>query len=107
MLSLSSSCLGASFNEHEFRFESLNEEYPPDFYNNNFLLVDARKKIYICYAEENVIQIFNMPFKLQAVIYPPKGYYADEANIHHGKLKITYLNINEKVKNIIYPHLHI
>lgn len=92
---------------HEFRFESLNQEYPPDFYNNNFLLVDTRKKIYICYAEENFIQIFKMPFKLQAVIYPPKGYYADEANIHHGKLKIIYLNLHERVKRILYPNFHI
>ena len=87
---------------HEFRFESLTSDMPPDFYNNNFLLIDVDKKIYICYAEENIIQIFGMPSKLQAIIHPPKGYYADEADIRHDKLRITYLNMDEKVKRVIY-----
>src|SRR5947207_473639 len=42
---------------HEYRLESLSENEPPDFYNNNPLLIEPRKKIYACYTENNVIQV--------------------------------------------------
>lgn len=90
---------------HEFRFESLNLDEPPDFYNNNPLLIEPHKKIYVCYAENNVIQVFRMPRKLQANIHPPKGYYADEASIRHRHLVITYRNALENVKQIVYPKI--
>jgi len=90
---------------HEFRFESLNLDEPPDFYNNNPLLIEPYKKIYVCYAEDNVIQVFRMPRKLQANIYPPKGCYADEARIRNHHLVIIYRNSHENMKKIIYPKI--
>lgn len=88
---------------HEFRLESLNLNEPPDFYNNDPLLIDAHKKIYVCYAEDNVIQVFRMPRKLQKIIHPPNGYYADKASIRHHHLLITYRNAHDAVALISYP----
>lgn len=88
---------------HEYRIESLNLDEPPDFYNNNPLIIEPNKKIYVCYAENNVIQVFKMPKKLQMNIYPLKGYYAEEANIDRDHLVITYRNARNYVKKINYP----
>ncbi len=87
---------------HEFRFESLDENYAPDFYNNLPLLIETHKKIYVCYAEKNVIQVFKMPRKLYANIHPPKGYFAESAVIRHGHLLINYSDIKERKKKVFY-----
>lgn len=87
---------------HEYRLESLSEDEPPDFYNNNPLLIEPHKQIYICYAEDDVIQIFRMPKKLKAIIHPPKGYYADEAIIRDHYLVINYKDAKEHIKRIKY-----
>ena len=50
-----------------------------------------------------------MPYKLQALIYPPKGYYADEANSFENHIRITYRNAYDQVNHIIYssaPFIH-
>ncbi|MDR3491718.1 MAG: hypothetical protein P4M12_06700 [Gammaproteobacteria bacterium] len=88
---------------HEYRIESLNPNEPPDFYNNDPLLIDPYKKIYVCYAEDNVIQVFQMPKKLQMTIRPPVGSYADEASIQGNHLVIIYRNRHNFAKKIIYP----
>lgn len=90
---------------HEFRIENLNPNEPPDYYNNDPLIIETHKKMYVCYAEDNVIQVFHMPRKLQMTIHPPKGYYADETSIRHHHLMITYRNKHEDVKKVIYPIL--
>jgi len=86
---------------HEYRIENLNPDEPPDFYNNDPLIIEPHKKMYVCYAEDNVI-VFQMPRKLRMTIHPLKGYYADEASIRHHHLVITYRNRHGKVKKIIY-----
>lgn len=88
---------------HEYRIESLNPAEPPDFYNNDPLVIEPNKKMYICYAEDNVIQVFQMPKKLLKTIYPPKGYFADRASLQGNHIVITYQNVHENVKKIIYP----
>lgn len=87
---------------HEYRIESLNPNGPPDYYNNNPLLIEPHKKIYVCYAEDNVIQVFRMPKKLLTSIRPPKGYYGDDAIIWHHHLVINYHDIHEKLKRVTY-----
>lgn len=69
------------------------------------MLIEPHKKNYICYAEDNVIQVFKMPKKLQVNIHPPKGYYADEASIRHHHLVITYRNMQDHVKQIFYSKI--
>ncbi len=92
---------------HEFRFESLNENYPPDFYNNDPLLIEPHKKIYVCYAEKNVIQVFKMPRKLYANIHPPKGYFAESAVIRRGHLLINYSDIKERKNRVFYRKIQL
>lgn len=88
---------------HEFRIESLNPDEAPDFYNNNPLLIDPHKKIYVCYAEGDFIQVFRMPSLLQATIYPPKGYYAERASLQNHRLVITYRNMKtDRLKKMTY-----
>jgi hypothetical protein len=87
---------------HEYRIESLSQDEPPDFYNNDPLLIEPDKKIYVCYAEGDVIQVFQMPTKLRATIHPPRGYYADSAKMHGNLLAIVYINKNEKVRRKMY-----
>lgn len=90
---------------HEYRFESLSEDYPPDFYNNNPLLIEPHKKIYVCYAEANVIQVFQMPKQLKETIRPPKGYYAEEAFIRDHHLMINYRDVKEHIKQVRYQKI--
>jgi hypothetical protein len=90
---------------HEYRIESLSQDEPPDFYNNDPLLIEPHKKIYVCYDETDVIHIFRMPKKLLATIYPPRGYYADGATLHNHDLVITYKDAKEKIKKIIYQKI--
>jgi len=92
---------------HEYRFENLSENEPPDFYNNDPLFIEPHKKTYACYAEENVIQIFQMPRKLLTTLNPPKGYYAESATIYHHQLVINYRDAKEKVKQITYKKINL
>jgi hypothetical protein len=88
---------------HEYRIENLSQDEPPDFYNNDPLVIDTNKKMYVCYDETDVIHVFRMPKHLLQTIRPPKGYYADEAVMHNDNLVITYRNAREKIREIIYP----
>ncbi|MHB1947599.1 MAG: hypothetical protein ACYCQI_05750 [Gammaproteobacteria bacterium] len=90
---------------HEYRIESVSQDEPPDFYNNDPLLIEPQKKIYVCYAEDNVIQVFHMPRQLRAAIHPPKGYYAERTIIRDDHLVIAYRNKKGKIKKILYQHI--
>lgn len=90
---------------HEYRIKNLSQYEPPDFYSNEPLLIDAYKKIYVCYAEADIIQVFRMPKTLLIAIHPPRGYYADEVTISHHHLVITYRDAKEKIKKITYQKI--
>jgi hypothetical protein len=85
---------------HEYRIESLNPNYPPDFRHNTPLLIDVKRGIYVCYNENNNIQIFPLP--KYPIIRPPKGYYSEKAEISHNNLIVVYENGHGKVKHISY-----
>ena len=85
---------------HEYRITSLNPREPPDYYNNRPLLIDTKKGIYVCYDEEDNIQV--LPLPKYPTVHPPKGYFAEEAKIKNGQLAITYANKNEKIKHVTY-----
>ncbi|HLB41235.1 MAG TPA: hypothetical protein VJN02_00020 [Gammaproteobacteria bacterium] len=85
---------------HEYRVKNLTENEPPDFYNNRPLLIDPKKEIYVCYDDENNIQVFPLP--THASIHPPKNYFSEKAEIRNGQLVVTYKNGNGKVKRIPY-----
>lgn len=88
---------------HEYRIKNLSQNEPPDFYNNNPLLIDPHKQIYACYNKQNSIQIFRMPKQLQTTIQPPRGYFSEQAFLRHKRLIIVYKNKNGKIKKISYP----
>ena len=90
---------------HEYRIDNLSQDEPPDFYNNNPLLIEPHKEIYVCYAENDIIQVFKMPRKLQETIHPPNGYYAESAIIRDHHLMIIYRNKNENLKQIEYQKI--
>ncbi len=85
---------------HEYRITSLDPHEPPDYYNNRPLLIDTKKGIYVCYDDENNIQV--LPLPQYSTIHPPKGYFAEKAEIRSDKLVITYKNKHEKIKRITY-----
>lgn len=85
---------------HEYRMKSLNKNAPPDFYNNRPLLIDPKKEIYVCYDDENNIQVF--PLLTHASIHPPKNYFSERAEIRNGQLVVIYKNGNGKIKRIAY-----
>lgn len=87
---------------HEFRITSLSDNEPPDFYNNNPLLIEPNYGIYVCYNEGNDIQVFKLPKKLIKSIIPPKGYYSDKATIRNHQLIIFYKNATGDSKKITY-----
>lgn len=93
-----------SCSEHEYRIKNLNLHYPPDFQHNRPLLIDVKKRIYVCYDKEDNIQVFPLakhPIK-HPTIHPPKGYYSEKAEIEHGKLFVIYENGYGKVRRISY-----
>ncbi len=85
---------------HQYRIASLNPNEPPDFQHNRPLLIDVKKGIYVCYNEEDNIQVF--PLSNRSIIRPPKGYYSEKAEIKHGKLFVVYENGHGKVKRVSY-----
>lgn len=87
---------------HGYRITSLSPDEFPDFYNNNPLLIEPNKRIYVCYSSRNDIQVFKLPKQLQTEIHPPKGYYAEKAIIRYNKLLILYKNANDNIKKIFY-----
>jgi len=89
-----------SCTEHEYRIESLDDHYPPDFRHNTPLLIDVKKGIYVCYDETDNIQVFPLP--KYPTIHPPKGFYSEKAEIRHGKLVVTYENGHGKIKRVSY-----
>ncbi len=85
---------------HEYRIKKLVKNEPPDFYNNRPLLIDPKKGIYICYDDENNIQVFPLP--THSSIHPPKNYFSEKAEIRNGQLIVTYENGKGKIKRISY-----
>jgi len=85
---------------HEYRIKNINHNVPPDYYNNAPLLIDPKKGIYVCYDEDNNIQVFPLP--IHASIHPPKGYFSEKAEIHDGQLVVIYTNKQGKTNRILY-----
>ena len=85
---------------HEYRIKNINQNEPPDYYNNTPLLIDPKKGLYVCYDEDNNIQVFPLP--THASIHPPKGYFSEKAEIRNGQLAVTYKDKQEKIKSISY-----
>jgi hypothetical protein len=88
---------------HEYRIKNLSQNEPPDYYNNTPLMIDPKKGIYVCYDEENNIQVFPLP--RHASIRPPKNYFSEKAEIRNDQLVITYKNGNGKIKRIAYGRI--
>lgn len=88
---------------HEYRIKNLLQTEPPDFYNNRPLLIDPKKRIYVCYDDENNIQVFPLP--TYSTIHPPEGYYSEKAEIQNDQLIVTYRNSNGIVKRISYGNI--
>ena len=86
--------------EHEYRIENLDDHYPPDFHHNTPLLIDVKKGIYVCYDDNDNIQVFPLP--KHPAIRPLKGFYSEKAEIRHGKLIVTYENGHGKSKRVSY-----
>lgn len=89
--------------DYQYRIESLDDHEPPDYYNNRPLLIDPKRKLYVCYDNEENIQIFPLPSK--PTIHPPKGYFSEKAEIHDGKLFVIYKNRFGQTKSIQYGKL--
>lgn len=89
-----------SCSTHEFRIKNLNPNYPPDFQSNKPLLIDIKKGIYVCYDDENNIQVFPLP--KYPTIHPPKNYYSEKAEIKNGKFIVIYENGRGKLKRVSY-----
>lgn len=85
---------------HEYRIKNINQDEPPDYYNNTPLLIDPKKGLYVCYDEDNNIQVFPLP--VQASIHPPKGYFSEKAEIRNGQLVMIYKDKQGKINNISY-----
>lgn len=85
---------------HEYRIKNLSQNEPPDYYNNTPLLIDPEKELYVCYDEENNIQVFPLP--MHASIRPPKGYFSEKAKIRNGQLVVIYKNGSGKMMQISY-----
>lgn len=85
---------------HEYRIKNFSPDEPPDYYNNTPLLIDPQRKLYVCYDEENHIQVF--PFPVHASILPPKGYFSERAEIQNGQLIVIYKNKKGNINRISY-----
>ena len=85
---------------HEYRIEFLDPHEPPDYYHNRPLLVDPKRRVYVCYDENNTIQVY--PFPRHASIRPPKGYFTEKASMVNGKLVVQYANRHGQKQRIAY-----
>lgn len=85
---------------HEYRINNLDPHEPPDYYHNRPLLIDLQKGLYVCYDDEDNIQVF--PLTQYPTIHPPEGYFSEQAEIKNGNLVITYENKAGKVKHVNY-----
>jgi hypothetical protein len=88
---------------HDYRIENLDPKNPPDYSSNRPLLIDVKRKIYVCYDNEGNIQTF--PLFSNKTIRPPAEYFSEKAHIHHHKLIIHYENQQGKTKQISYPRI--
>lgn len=68
--------------------------------HNRPLLVDPKRRIYVCYDENNMIQVY--PFPHHASIHPPKGYFTEKASMVKGKLVVQYANRHGQKQQIAY-----
>lgn len=88
-------------NSHQYRVSDM-EEGDPNISSNRPLLIDPRKKIYICYDENDNIQVY--PFPKVPTIYTDKDYFSGSAEIKNNRLIIHYENQKTaKKKDISYP----
>ena len=85
---------------HEYRIENLDPNMPPDYYNNTPLFIDPKRGTYVCYDENNTIQVY--PFPKHASIHPPKGYFAKKANLVNERLVVHYEDRHGHVQQIAY-----
>ena len=85
---------------HEYRIENLDPNMPPDYYNNTPLLIDPKRGIYVCYDENNTIQVY--PFPRHASIHPPKGYFANKASLVNDRLVVHYEDRHGHAQQISY-----
>ena len=85
---------------HEYRIQNLDPHTPPDYYHNRPLLIDPKRGIYVCYDENDTIQIF--PFPEHASIHPPKGYFANKANLVNNRLVVHYEDQHGHARQIAY-----
>ena len=85
---------------HEYRIENQDPNIPPDYYNNTPLFIDPKHGTYVCYDENNVIQVY--PFPRHASIHPPKDYFANKANWVNNRLVIYYKDKYGHSRNIAY-----
>lgn len=85
---------------HEYRIDFLDPHEPPDYYHNRPLLVDPKRRVYVCYDENNTIQVY--PFPRHASIRPPKGYFTEKASMVNGKLVVQYANRHGQKQRIAY-----
>lgn len=76
----------------EVEFDS---EYETPPISNHALLIDPKRKIFVCYDHEHNIQVF--PFPITSTIYPPEGFSASFAQIDLDDK--TKLNIHYEKKN--------
>lgn len=88
--------------DYEYRMHFLNKNEPPDYYHNRPLLIDPKRKIYVCYNDEKNIQIYPLP--IQRTIQPPAGYFSEQAVIQNNKLVVLYKNANGQTKKIAYDY---
>lgn len=89
-----------SCSDHEYRINFLDPRQPPDYSHNRPLLVDPKKRIYVCYDNNNNIQVF--PLLKQLTIRPPKGFFSEKAEIRNGKLVVIYKNAHGKINQVDY-----
>lgn len=45
---------------HEYRIKNINENEPPDYYNNTPLSINVKKRVYTCYGENNKIRSYSL-----------------------------------------------
>ena len=90
-----------SCNSHDFRIKDMQKE-DPNLSSNRPLLIDPLRKIYICYDNNDNIQVYPLPNT--PTIYPPDQYFAETVKIKNGQLVIGYENEKTgKLKLMKYP----
>jgi hypothetical protein len=85
---------------HGYRIQKLDPHTPPDYYDNKPLLIDPKRGLYVCYDENNAIQVHLFP--KHASIHPPKGYFANKASFVKNRLVVYYEDGQGHTQQITY-----